>query len=175
MVNSFKIGIDYHGVIDANPSFFKVFNQKAIKKGDKIYVLSGGGKEDVQAYLQQNQIPYTHIFSLLDYFRQKNLVTFFDGGRFFVESNLWDKAKAEYCFNEHIDIHIDDSPLYGQYFRTPFCLYELKSNQCCDLKNNISIDFNCSADAVLESLHEKLNLRRQTPLVDEHKVLKQVF
>ena len=35
MAKRIKIGIDYHGVITANPEFFRDFNRLAIEKGAK--------------------------------------------------------------------------------------------------------------------------------------------
>ena len=156
MVKFLKIGVDFHGVIDQNPSFFKSFNQKAIDDGHQIYILSGGSEKDVQVYLQENDIPCSHIFSLLDYFKKQNLVTFFEDGRFFVPPELWDEAKAKYCLSNQIDIHIDDSILYGKYFQTPFCLYKAVSNQCHGLKNNITLNFNELPQKVLEDLYQNL-------------------
>ncbi len=159
MVRSFKIGIDYHGVADQNPSFFSTFNQKAIKQGHQIYILSGAKKQDVLAFLKKNNISYTHIFSLLDYFKKQNLVTFFEDGNFFVPAALWDEAKAKYCLRQKIDIHIDDSPIYGKYFTTPFCLYNSTTKHCEDKRNNIVIDFNDTPENVLNQIIKELSLK----------------
>lgn len=40
-----------------------------------------------------------------------------------IDPELWDKTKAEYCQREKITLHIDDSPVYGKHFKTPFGLF----------------------------------------------------
>jgi len=156
MINPLKISIDYHGVITSNPAFFKTFNQIALNKNIEIIVLSGAQSIDVKSYLEKNQIPYSCVWSLLDYFKQKNLVSFNDDGSFHVADDIWDKAKARYCKEQNINLHIDDSMLYGLYFQTPFCLYAPSIQKCQILKKNIPIDFNQSAQKVLDDMIKAL-------------------
>jgi len=89
---------------------------------------------------------------LLDYFEKRNLVTYYDDGSFFVPNELWNKAKAAYCKKEKIDVLIDDSMLYGSYFKTPFCLYNPHQTTCGLIKKNITIRFDQPAQKVLENL-----------------------
>lgn len=166
MVKPLKISIDYHGVIDQNPSFFRIFTKKAINQEIQIYILSGGSKEDVAKYLHNNDISYTHIFSLLDNFKEQNLVTLSEDGNFFVSPDLWNQAKATFCLKEKIDFHIDDSAIYGQYFQTPFCLYDSSSEKCHDFQNNINIRFSDSPETVLKNILLFLNSKRQKNLTD---------
>ena len=37
-----KIGIDFHGVIDAEPELFAAFCREIRKYGIKVYIISGG-------------------------------------------------------------------------------------------------------------------------------------
>ncbi len=152
-----KIGVDYHGVITADPTFFKTFNATAIKKGFEIYVVTGGTAKEVEKYLAENEIPTSHIFSLLDYFKQRNLVTFSEDGSFRVPDMIWDNAKANFCIKQKIDIHIDDSMTYGLHFQTPFCLYSLQNQKCRLIKHNIPIDFNKPAEKVLRDIEDALS------------------
>ena len=156
MNNPLKISVDYHGVITSNPIFFKAFNQLALNENIKIIVLSGAHNVDVKAYLEKNHIPYTYVWSLLDDFKQRNLVAFNDDGSFHVADDIWNKAKARYCKEQNIDLHIDDSMLYGLYFQTPFCLYTPTEQKCQILKENIPIDFNQSAQKVLDEIIKAL-------------------
>ena len=151
-----KFGIDYHGVITSNPTFFKKFNALLLQNHHIVTVLSGGHFKDVQSYLTQYNIPFSNIFSLLDMFQKRNMVTFYPDGSFFVADNLWNSAKAKYCLEQHIDIHIDDSILYGTYFQTPFCLYTSNPQQCTLLKNNLSINFSQSPEKVLADIQTVL-------------------
>ena len=147
---SLKIGIDYHGVITDNPAFFKEFNTLALQKGISIYVLSGGRKAEIKDYLLAHQIPYSEIFSILDFYDAQNKVTFLADGSFKVDDELWNNAKARFCLEEGIAFHIDDSPLYGETFETPFCLYHNRAQIC--QSGNISIDFKKPASEVLEEI-----------------------
>ena len=129
MSSDLRIGIDFHGVITDNPLFFSDFARLAIKKGHKIHIISGGSYSELQDFLQQNDIPYTRIFSLLDYFEKRGLVKY-EKTEFTVDDDLWDKAKAEYCRIHKINIQIDDTPRYANAFSTPFCLYSPDTAAC---------------------------------------------
>lgn len=147
---SLKIGIDYHGVITDNPVFFKEFNTLALQKGIRIYILSGGRQAEIKEYLSAHQIPYSEIFSILDFYDAQNKVTFLADGSFKVDDELWNKAKAQFCLERGIAFHIDDSPLYGETFETPFCLYDNRTQSCQN--TGIFIDFKKSPPDVLEQI-----------------------
>lgn len=153
MNENIRIGVDYHGVITEAPEFFRKFNRAAISKGFNVYVLSGGYRRDIEAYLRVHKIPYSHIWAMVDYFSEKKLINFLDDGSFRVDDDLWNQAKARYCLENHIDIHIDDSNLYGQHFATPFCLFKPQLGKCY-IKGNLSdeINFNQKPEVVLDGL-----------------------
>ena len=145
-----KIGIDYHGVITANPVFFKKFNQYAISMGHQVHVISGGHKEGIRKYLEENAIAYSTIWSMVDYYDELNKVKYFADGSFKIDDALWDTAKAWYCAQNKIDFHIDDSVIYGKYFITPFCLYNIIEKKC--LINDTYVDFNLPVSEVLSKI-----------------------
>ncbi len=154
MTKKIKIGIDYHGVITANPEFFKKFNHYAINNNCLIYIISGGHKEDIRKFLLSNGIAYSTIWSTVDYYDELNQVKYFADGSFKIDDNLWDKAKAWYCAKNKIDIHIDDSVIYGKYFTTPFCLYNILEKKC--LINDKYIDFTSSPKDVLKAMLDEI-------------------
>ncbi len=157
MSRRIRIGIDYHGVITADPSFFRDFSRLALEHGCEVYVLSGGAKKDIQAYLERQGIPYSFIWSMLDYFAGKNMVTYLADGSFKVDDKAWNVAKANYCVAHKIDFHIDDSVLYGKAFLTPFCLYNFQ-NKNCKLDNKFfDIDFKAPAAKVLDVILALIN------------------
>ena len=135
-----KIGLDFHGVISAEPEKFKIFCHEIRKKGIKVYVISGGPRNDVEKYLQEQGIEYDVVWAILDLCEAKGTARFYDDGSFFVPTEIWNKAKAEYCIKEDIKFHVDDSPLYGRYFVTPYCEYDI-DNGCCCLSNQLKINF----------------------------------
>ena len=158
-----KIGIDYHGVVTANPDFFAQFSSAALNSGHEILIISGGSKKDVEKYLHEHNIAYSDIFSLLDYFNAKGLVTFYPDGSFFVQNELWNKAKAKYCLENDIAVHIDDSMLYGAYFQTPFCLYAPVQQKCTMIKKNVSVNFSQSPQKVFNDIISAL--KQITPIL----------
>ncbi len=125
-----KIGVDFHGVINTKPDFFREFCREALKIGMEVYIISGGPRETILAYLNQYQIPYTKLWCIFDYYEQRHQVEFYDDGSFRIDDELWNKAKAEYCKEQNICIHIDDSAIYGREFVTPYCRYDEKANSC---------------------------------------------
>jgi hypothetical protein len=135
MTKILRIGIDFHGVINHNPEFFRAFTKVAFEKGHEIYIVSGGTYEEEKDYLDVWNIKYTHIFALIDYFKKIGKIEFFNDGIFRVSDELWDKAKADYC-RINIDIHIDDTVRYRKNFTTPFCLYD-KISKSCILGNRV--------------------------------------
>ena len=105
-----------------------MFCQTALKQGIEVYIISGGPRETILAYLNQYQIPYSKLWCIYDYYEQRHQVEFYDDGSFHVEDELWNKAKAEYCKRQNICVHIDDSAIYGREFATPYCRYDEKTN-----------------------------------------------
>ena len=125
-----KIGVDFHGVINTRPDFFREFCREALKIGLEVYIISGGPRETILAYLNQYRIPYTKLWCIYDYYEQRHQVEFYDDGSFHVADELWNKAKAEYCKEQNICVHIDDSAIYGREFVTPYCRYDEKAKSC---------------------------------------------
>ena len=150
MNKKIKIGIDYHGVITANPVFFQKFNRYAIDNNCLIYIISGGHKKDIEECLNNNNIAYSQIWSTLDYYDELSKVRYFEDGTFRVDDALWDSAKARYCAQNKIDVHIDDSAVYGKYFTTPFCLYNILEKKC--LINDTYIDFTLPVQEILNKI-----------------------
>lgn len=113
-----KIGFDIHGVLDKHPIFAEL-TKLLVANGHEVHILTGKRvkdgalkeAEDVGAY-------HTHFFSIADYYDEKGQILWNDeNGRPHMDSYLWDKTKAEYCKRNQIDLHFDDSPVYGQYFK----------------------------------------------------------
>lgn len=145
-----KIGVDFHGVINTNTHFFREFNGLAMASGYEIHIVSGGPKEVIEKFLALHKIQYTALWCIFDYFDAKNEVEFLPDGSFHVDDIAWDSAKGEYCRRNKISVHIDDSPVYGEYFTTPYCLYDERSKQ--GVLNGITINFSSSAEICLKRI-----------------------
>jgi len=143
-----KIGLDFHGVISAMPDKFAVFCHQIRQKGISVYIISGGPRADIQKYLHQKGIEYDVIWAILDECEVRGTAKFYDDGSFQVPTEIWNKAKAEYCISEGIKFHVDDSCIYGKYFETPYCQYDICNGQCV-LGDKLTVDFNQPYEAAM--------------------------
>lgn len=121
-----KIGIDIHGVLDTNP-FFKQMALSMRHDGDEVHIITGTSIElalkDLEKLDMHKGFHYTHLYSITDDLINRGIpVEWKDGNNPFFPYEEWDKAKAEYCAKNGIDIHFDDTKRYGEYFTTPFAL-----------------------------------------------------
>ena len=145
-----KLGLDLHGVIDACPELFshlshllrhgEYFPHKGIYVKNEVHIITGSSiTSQIKDQLKEYQIWYTHLFSITDYHTQiferlpdnhpeKELhrVTWDAQGRPWMDSNIWDKTKADYCAENKIDLHLDDTEKYGHFFTTPFSKFNSK-------------------------------------------------
>ena len=130
-----KLGIDLHGVVTDLCDVFKFIGESVIKNGGEVHILTGGSIEKSLIELQElgyeEGIHYTHLFSVLDYHLTKGTrITgwhpVFKNAEF--PNTEWDKTKADYCRDNDIAIHIDDSMVYNEYFTTPFARLWTKTN-----------------------------------------------
>lgn len=127
MATNGKIGIDFHGVINTDPNFFQRLICSFLARALEVHIISGGPEEYIKNYLCEHKIPYSQIWCIYDYYDHKGRITVYDDGSFYMDDELWNKAKADYCRQNNICLHIDDSTVYGKYFTTPYCLYHSQS------------------------------------------------
>jgi len=120
-----KIGLDYHGVLDKYPKFFKLFIEAMKAKEHVIYIITGAKLEDFTQDTLVRGITYDYFYSITDDFSNTNLPHEIDkNGNICFDAILWNTAKASYCQKNEIDIMIDDSEIYGIYFKTPYVLFK---------------------------------------------------
>lgn len=117
-----RIGLDFHGVIDAEPELFSKFTQECIKNGWEIHILTG--QEDtpeLRETIKNYGIHFTHFFSITTYHKELGTkITYDEKGNPWMDESVWNRTKAIYCYSYDIDIHIDDSDIYGKYFDTTY-------------------------------------------------------
>lgn len=124
----FKIGVDIHGVIDSLPELFSFLTESIVKNGGEVHIITGGSwSQELESQIVNLGISWTHKFSVYDYLMEIETPTvgeiqFTDGTvqRKF-KDGVWDQVKAEYCRNNEINLHIDDTLIYNDFFTTPFC------------------------------------------------------
>lgn len=135
-IGKFKIGLDIHGVIDSMPDFFSFLTESILKNGGEIHIITGGHWDsELENLLNSFGIKWTHIFSVYDYLISENAnivgeIQFPDSTiqkKF--EDGLWDSIKAKYCQENNISLHIDDTLVYNDFFKTPFANFWSHNNQ----------------------------------------------
>lgn len=121
-----KIGLDYHGVITAKPEFFSRLTETLYAYEYEIHIITGRRVTDeLREELGANRICYTHLFSISDYHHQLGTpMTGYDENQPKIDDEIWNRTKAEYCKKHKIDLHIDDSGIYGQFFTTPYAMFK---------------------------------------------------
>lgn len=122
-----KISFDLHGVLDDMPETMKFIMESVIKNGGEVHIITGSTEEKARKELKElgfnRYIHFTNVVGLPDYLlgKGKKVISyhpFLNNPEF---SDLdWDSAKAQYCSENNINLHFDDTLRYGDYFKTPF-------------------------------------------------------
>ena len=132
----FKLGLDIHGVVDAMPEFFSFLTESFIKNEGEVHIITGGRWDvDFEKQLNDFVIKWNHKFSVYDYLKESDYevigkVQFPDGTiqkKF--KNEDWDSVKGRYCKENGIDLHIDDTLIYNNFFSTPFARLWTHSGQ----------------------------------------------
>ncbi len=125
-----KIGLDIHGVIDANQEFFAFYSNNLIQEGSEVHILTGPRwTDELRNQIKGYGIKWTHEFSITDYNLKVNpdKVTFDEKGNPHAPKELWNSAKGIYAHEVGLNMHWDDSPEYFDYFpKTCECFYYKK-------------------------------------------------
>ena len=130
-MNKFKVGIDFHGVIDSSPEFFAALTGCLVKAGHEVHIITGPRvTAQLTDQLKELRISFTHIFSITDkHVEAGTPMTWDDKGNPHLDAYLWDKTKAEYCKEQDINLHLDDSDVYGYFFKTPYARFFSKDTK----------------------------------------------
>jgi len=115
-----RFGIDIHGVADTKKKFFAKFSQRIVSQGFECHIITGSRRtNELENQLKDWGIQYTHFFSIADYLitQGKEVIWKTPNDPFF-KSEDWDSTKAKYCEENKIDLMIDDSDVYGKFFKT---------------------------------------------------------
>jgi len=123
----FKLGLDFHGVVDSLSSEFKLLSKLLVDSGNEVHIITGGSwTKELEEDLKEYGISWTHSFSVYDYLLEVGTpitgqYKFTDGTvqNRFVDGH-WDRIKGEYCKKHNISLHLDDTLIYNDFFTTPF-------------------------------------------------------
>jgi len=105
------------------PEFFSFLTKTLIDAGCEVHIVTGGATEDDKKLLRDYNIKYTNFFSIVDYHKEMGTATSGLHPKYgfpMISDEEWDKTKADYCRDNKIDLHIDDTLIYNNYFTTPF-------------------------------------------------------
>lgn len=123
-----KIGIDIHGTIDKYPEMFNTLLTIWYFHGIEIHLTTGKPVSIAEQELEELGIYfYNELFSIIDYHKSIGTKIIYDkNGNPWIDPDIWNRTKADYCEREGIDLHIDNSPIYGKHFKTPYMRFEGK-------------------------------------------------
>ncbi len=125
-----KLGLDFDGVISDDPDKFSWLSGMLVGGGQEVHIITGNrGTPEFLKNLDGLGIWYTHFFSISDYHHDIGTpMTGYEENNTWIDEEVWNKSKAIYCAKYGIDLHIDDSPIYGEYFQgTTYILYRGKN------------------------------------------------
>ena len=124
---TFKLGLDYHGVIDAIPGTFAFLSNAIVNAGGEVHILTGSSwTDELTEDLKSKGITWSHSFSIYDYLVDSDEqvigeIQFPDGKKQLkYRDTAWDNVKGIYCRSHNISLHIDDTLIYNDHFATPF-------------------------------------------------------
>ncbi len=124
MNKSFKLGIDWHGVLDAVPEIISFLAKAVIAQGGEVHIITGMTWTPLCIdKLKELDIPFTHSFSIFDYHREIGTEIIGHHVKFNIpkiDDDVWDRTKGDYCRDHEITLHIDDTQIYNNNFTTPF-------------------------------------------------------
>jgi hypothetical protein len=113
-----KIGIDYHNTITAYHEIFSMLSNLLMDNGHEVHIVTGSPiTDELKKELKEYNIKYYTIHSITDDLISNGITYNEDnkGDKHF-RVDLWNENKARYCYNNNIDLMIDDSGEYGKYF-----------------------------------------------------------
>lgn len=135
-----KLGLDFHGVCDTHPEIYGPMTRALLCQSDQltdnneVHIITGGQRSlEVTSELARWGIHYTHFFSIVDYHtdQEDTKVWYDESGHPWMDDDIWNPTKSNYCERYGIDLMIDDSPIYGSYFtgKTVYMLQRDPSKQ----------------------------------------------
>lgn len=121
-----KFGFDVHGVVDTHCDVYAALSSALVAAGHEVHVITGAiMSPELDAILKKAGVNYTHFFSIAQYHMDKgeDEVKWVDGEPW-MDDEVWNRTKADYCRREGIRLLIDDSPVYGRYFEDTIYLLQ---------------------------------------------------
>jgi len=127
------IAVDLHGVADTYPEIKSLL--EAIRAGgNQVYVISGPHVEKIAERLEvlgfEHNVHYDEILSVVHFLKYHNCKMWQDEkGDWWASDQDWWSSKAKICLEYKVDVMIDDSEAYQEWFKalevpTKFILFK---------------------------------------------------
>jgi len=154
-----KAGFDFHGVLDAEPERFALFIEFLMFQGHEVHIITGHEEtQEFRGRLISMGINWTHFFSIISYHKSiGTAITYDENGGPWMDKELWNRSKAEYCKNNSIDFLIDDSDIYGSYFTEELSTIYLRYS-----KGILKRVFKCFQETAMNKIVKGLMLCQKT-------------
>ena len=113
-----RLGLDFHGIVDKYPELFGTLSRIVMASGGQVYIVTGHrATPEFALSLEQLDIEYTEILSVIDFNQRHGVeVKYDENGNPWINEEIWNSTKADLCKRYNIDLHIDDSEVYGKFF-----------------------------------------------------------
>lgn len=122
-----KVAFDIHGVTDTFPAFQEMIYRYMATDDVEVHIVTGStfeqSKKDLGDLINLDNVD--GFFSITDYLESRlDVEVKWIDGLPWADENAWNNAKADYCYENSIDIMFDDSPIYADTFadiKTIYC------------------------------------------------------
>lgn len=113
-----KIGIDIHNCISRYPILFKNLTDRWVAMGHRIHIVTGQEWATAESEVKNAGIAYDEYFSIVDNHQRLGTEMWEKSEHtgYWMEDEIWNQSKGNYAKAWKLDIHFDDSKIYGQYF-----------------------------------------------------------
>jgi nicotinate (nicotinamide) nucleotide adenylyltransferase len=120
-----KLGIDIHQVGAVKNSFFSELSRLLVENGHEVHLLT---EEELtpalEKYLREDlRLSWTRLFSVTSYQKSRGVKITYIQGSPYMDEEIWNRTKADYCREQNLDLHIDRSDVYGRHFTTPYARF----------------------------------------------------
>jgi len=114
-----KIGFDVHGVTDTFPAFQEMIRRYIDDPDVEVHIITGATRErsehEIRHIIDMDRID--GFFSITEHLEARpDIEVKWIDGLPWADETAWNNAKADYCYENQIDILFDDSPIYSETF-----------------------------------------------------------
>lgn len=129
-----NLSLDIHGVIDHDPEAFRQLAHRVRDEGGEVTIISGSLPDTLLMHLMQYNIPHNRWISVTQYLLNRGYPWEYDKHhRPSFNIDVWNSGKGNIIreLNKRggaIDIHIDDTAIYGESFPEETLFYHYTRN-----------------------------------------------